>query len=147
MKPLCLLTRLFIPWTSVIVVIAVVQGAVTGIIMALGSTPHVIPLTLLAMLLSIIPGGAAFVAVPVGIVHLMSGNFVLERNEDGSWLIDSVKLRPTKETMNPFSFARWKGRVLLSMKSGFKISSLLRYDWTTDYLILIFFMAAVLTNH
>jgi predicted PurR-regulated permease PerM len=57
-----------------IVVVAIVQGIVTGLFMALGGTPHVIPLTLLATLLSILPGGAVIVSIPVGIVHLLLGN-------------------------------------------------------------------------
>lgn len=56
-----------------IVVVAVVQGVVTGLLMALGGTPHVVPLTILAIILSIVPGGAAIVAVPVGLVHMMNG--------------------------------------------------------------------------
>lgn len=57
-----------------IVVVAVAQGLVTGLFMALGGTPHVIPLTLLATLLSILPGGALIISIPVGILHLMFGN-------------------------------------------------------------------------
>jgi predicted PurR-regulated permease PerM len=57
-----------------IVVVAVVQGLVTGLLMALGGTPHVIPLTIAAMILAILPGGAAIIAVPVGIAHLLEGN-------------------------------------------------------------------------
>jgi predicted PurR-regulated permease PerM len=57
-----------------IVVVAVVQGALTGLLMALGGTPHIIPLTLLAIILSILPGGAAIIAVPVGLVHILFGD-------------------------------------------------------------------------
>lgn len=57
-----------------IVVVAVVQGVVTGLLMALGGTPHIVPLTLLAILLSILPGGAAIIAVPVGVTHIMVGH-------------------------------------------------------------------------
>ena len=57
-----------------IVVVAVVQGLVTGILMGIGRTPHVVPLTILAILFAILPGGAALVAVPVGLVHLYIGN-------------------------------------------------------------------------
>jgi predicted PurR-regulated permease PerM len=58
-----------------IVVIAVIQGAVTGLIMWIGGTPNIIPLTLVAMLFSILPGGAALVGVPVGLMHLLVGNY------------------------------------------------------------------------
>ena len=34
----------------------------------LGGTPHIVPLTILAVLFSILPGGAAIIAVPVGLV-------------------------------------------------------------------------------
>jgi predicted PurR-regulated permease PerM len=57
-----------------IIIVAFAQGAVTGLLMAVGSTPHIIPLTILAMLLAILPGGAALVAVPVGLIHLYVGN-------------------------------------------------------------------------
>ncbi len=57
-----------------IVVIAVIQGAVTGLIMAVGGTPHILPLTLLAILFSILPAGAAVIAVPVGLIHFLVGN-------------------------------------------------------------------------
>jgi predicted PurR-regulated permease PerM len=57
-----------------IVVIAVIQGVVTGLIMAIGSTPHILPLTLLAILFSILPIGAAVIAIPVGLVHFLVGN-------------------------------------------------------------------------
>ena len=57
-----------------IVVIAVIQGIITGLIMAIGRTPHILPLTFLAILFSILPAGAAVIAVPVGLVHLLVGN-------------------------------------------------------------------------
>lgn len=57
-----------------IVVVAVVQGSVTGLIMALGGTPHIIPLTVVAIILSILPGGAAIIAVPVGLAHILVGH-------------------------------------------------------------------------
>jgi predicted PurR-regulated permease PerM len=57
-----------------IVVAAIVQGLVTGLLMAIGGTPHIVPLTLLAIILSILPGGAAIIAVPVGLAHLLAGN-------------------------------------------------------------------------
>ena len=58
-----------------IVVIAVIQGVVTGLIMWVGGTPNIIPLTLLAILFSILPGGAALVGVPVGLAHIVAENY------------------------------------------------------------------------
>ena len=77
--------------------------------------------------------------------EIVSGNFALVRNEEGEWLIDAVKLRPTKETMNPISYLRWRSRVLLYLKTGYKMSSLLRYDWFTDYLLIVFIGASLLS--
>jgi len=57
-----------------IVVVAVAQGLVIGLLMALGGTPHIISLTLLAILLSILPGGGAIIAAPVGVAHILAGN-------------------------------------------------------------------------
>ena len=57
-----------------IVVVAIVQGLVLGLVMALVGTPHVIPLTVAAMIMAILPGGVAFVGVPVGILHLLQGD-------------------------------------------------------------------------
>ena len=57
-----------------IVVVAIVQGLATGLLMWLTGTPHVIGLTLLASLLAILPGGAAIIAIPVGIAHIINGN-------------------------------------------------------------------------
>ncbi|MFN2201986.1 MAG: AI-2E family transporter [Caldilineaceae bacterium] len=57
-----------------IVVVAVVQGIVTGILMAIAGSRHLIALTVLATLLAILPGGAAYIAVPVGIMQILSGN-------------------------------------------------------------------------
>ena len=42
--------------------------------MALTDTPHILPLTALAMILAILPYGAALVGVPVGLIHLLVGN-------------------------------------------------------------------------
>lgn len=57
-----------------IVVVAIVQGLVTGLLMWLTGTPHVFGLTLLATLLAILPGGAAIIAIPVGIAHIINGD-------------------------------------------------------------------------
>jgi predicted PurR-regulated permease PerM len=57
-----------------IVVVAIVQGVVTGLLMALGGTPHIVPLTILATILAILPGGEAIIAIPVGIAHILVGN-------------------------------------------------------------------------
>ena len=57
-----------------IVVVAVVQGVVTGLLMAIAGSQHVIALTVLATLLAILPGGAAYIAVPVGVMQILSGN-------------------------------------------------------------------------
>ena len=57
-----------------IVVVAIVQGLATGLLMGLMGTPHIIGLTLLACLLAILPGGAAIIAIPVGIAHIINGN-------------------------------------------------------------------------
>lgn len=77
--------------------------------------------------------------------EIITGNFVLARNESGNWMIDGVKLRPAKETMNAISYMRWKGRVMVHLKTGYKISSLLRYDWSTDYLLFVV-ICAMLTS-
>jgi predicted PurR-regulated permease PerM len=57
-----------------IVIIAILQGVVTGMMLAIGRTPHVIALTISAVLFSILPLGAAIVAVPVGLIHVLVGN-------------------------------------------------------------------------
>ena len=57
-----------------IVVVALIQGTVTGLLMALAGTPHVIPLTIASIVMAILPGGAAIVALPVGLVQILTGN-------------------------------------------------------------------------
>ncbi len=57
-----------------ILIAAVAQGLVLGLLMALTDTPHILPLTALAMILAILPYGAALVGVPVGLIHLFVGN-------------------------------------------------------------------------
>ncbi len=57
-----------------ILIAAVVEGLVLGLLMAMTDTPHALPLTALAIILAILPYGAALVGVPVGLVHLLIGN-------------------------------------------------------------------------
>ncbi len=57
-----------------IFVIAVIQGIVAGIFMALTGTVYVFFLTLLAVFVSILPLGVNILTIPVGIVHFFLGN-------------------------------------------------------------------------
>jgi predicted PurR-regulated permease PerM len=57
-----------------IFVIAIIQGAVTGIFMAVAGTWYVFFLTLLAVFVAILPLGVNILTIPVGIVHFFLGN-------------------------------------------------------------------------
>ncbi|MBN1992856.1 MAG: AI-2E family transporter [Anaerolineae bacterium] len=57
-----------------IFVIAVVQGIVAGIFMAVAGTWYVFFLTLLAIFAAVLPLGVNILTVPVGIVHFFLGN-------------------------------------------------------------------------
>jgi predicted PurR-regulated permease PerM len=57
-----------------IFVIAIIQGIVTGIFMAVAGTWYVFFLTLLAVFVAILPLGVNILTIPVGIVHFFLGN-------------------------------------------------------------------------
>jgi predicted PurR-regulated permease PerM len=58
-----------------IFVIAVAQGLVTGLLFWLAGVPYTPLLTLVAVIASVLPLGASLVAVPVGVVLLITGNY------------------------------------------------------------------------
>ena len=60
--------------TKGIIVIAVVQGVAAGILMAIGGTAYVLPLTMLAFVSGISFLGVAILTVPVGLVRLFFGD-------------------------------------------------------------------------
>ncbi len=57
-----------------IFIIAVIQGIVVGIFMAIAGTAYVFFLTLLAIFVAVLPLGVNILAIPVGIVHWFLGN-------------------------------------------------------------------------
>ena len=57
-----------------IIVIAVIQGIVAGLIMAVTGTWYVFLLTLLAIFMAVLPMGVNVLTIPVGIVHFLLGN-------------------------------------------------------------------------
>lgn len=58
-----------------IIVVAVAQGLVTGLLFRITDTPFVLLLTILAIGCGVIPLGASIVAVPVAFYQLLAGNF------------------------------------------------------------------------
>ena len=63
------------------------------------------------------------------------GNFALTRSPEGQWLVDSVRMRNAKDVFSTLFYYRWKGRYGLSIKTGYKFKSVLRWDWTTDFIL------------
>ena len=57
-----------------ILVIAVIQGIVAGVLMAATGTWYVFLLTLLAIFVAVLPMGVNVLTIPVGIVHFLMGN-------------------------------------------------------------------------
>ena len=57
-----------------IVVIAVIQGIVAGVFMAVAGTAYVFFLTLLAVFVAVLPMGVNVLTIPVAIVHFLLGN-------------------------------------------------------------------------
>lgn len=55
-------------------VVAIVQGMAGGLVLWIAGVPYVFFFTILMILLSIIPLGAGFVTIPVGIALILSGN-------------------------------------------------------------------------
>ena len=60
--------------TKGIIVIAIVQGVVAGILMAVSGTAYVLPLTILAIFAAVMPLGVAILTVPVGSVRIFIGD-------------------------------------------------------------------------
>ncbi|MCX6044342.1 MAG: AI-2E family transporter [Chloroflexi bacterium] len=58
-----------------VIVVAIAQGLVSGLLFLITGTPITLLLTLLAITAGIIPLGASIIAVPVGLYHLISGNY------------------------------------------------------------------------
>ena len=58
-----------------IIVVAIAQGLVTGLLFLITDTPFVLLLTILAIGCGVIPLGASIVAVPVAFYQLLVGNF------------------------------------------------------------------------
>ncbi|MBN1218667.1 MAG: AI-2E family transporter [Anaerolineae bacterium] len=57
-----------------IIVIAVIQGVIAGVFMAVAGTWYVFFLTLLAIFVAVLPMGVNALTIPVGIVHFLLGN-------------------------------------------------------------------------
>jgi len=58
-----------------IIVVAIAQGLVTGLLFRITDTPFVLLLTILAIGCGVIPLGASLVAIPVAFYQLLVGNF------------------------------------------------------------------------
>ncbi len=58
-----------------VIVIAIAQGLVAGLLFLITSTPFALLLTLLAIACGVIPLGASIVVIPVGLYQLFSGNY------------------------------------------------------------------------
>ncbi|CAN5575853.1 AI-2E family transporter [soil metagenome] len=74
-KILSRITIMTISMFQGVIVVAIAQGLVSGLLFLITGTPVTLLLTLLAITAGVIPLGASIVAVPVGIYHLLSGNF------------------------------------------------------------------------
>jgi predicted PurR-regulated permease PerM len=57
-------------------VIAIGQGLIMGLLYWIGDVPYLGPLTLLSIVAAMLPLGASLIALPVGIVMLLLGNYV-----------------------------------------------------------------------
>jgi predicted PurR-regulated permease PerM len=57
-----------------ILIIAVIQGVVAGVFMAITGTAYVFFLTLMAIFVAVLPLGVNILTIPVGIAHFMLGN-------------------------------------------------------------------------
>ena len=79
----------------------------------------------------------------------MVSNFVfkLGQEKDDSWLIDDISMQTGKRALSKVAEFRWRGRMLLSLR-GWSIKKIVRYDYITDYFIMmmIFYGAIIVSN-
>ena len=72
-------------------------------------------------------------------------NFVFkhEQEKDNSWLIDNISMQTGKRALSKVAEIRWQARMSLSLR-GWSIKKIVRYDYISDYFImLMIFYAAV----
>lgn len=75
--------------------------------------------------------------------YFNSGHFVvsnwdfLQNMDDNSWQINSMAMCDAKEYMTTPFYYRWKGRISFGIR-GLKFINVLRYDYATDWVVLLF---------
>jgi len=79
---------------------------------------------------------------------IVVSNFVFKHRQekDNSWLIDNISMQTGKRALSKVAEFRWRGRMLLSLR-GWSIKKIVRYDYITDYfMMLMLFYGAIIVS-
>jgi len=77
--------------------------------------------------------------------EIIIGNYRLERQSvNGQWVISEVGQINSMQAWHPLFRWKWRGRLGISLKMQIPFMSVLRADYTSDWLVLIVFYFAVM---
>jgi len=78
--------------------------------------------------------------------EIIIGNYRMVRDQGtGQWTIAEVsQICSTQAWQFPFRL-RWKGRLSIATRSEIKFNNVLRFDYASDYIVLLIFLAIMAT--
>jgi len=74
--------------------------------------------------------------------EILIGNYRFIREDtSSSWIISQISQVNSAETWHPFIKTKWKGRLFMHLKFGYDFYKVLRYDYLSDWLLVLGFIS------